>query len=128
MSVRRLELPGGQWVDVVDQLTHAQGRRVRAAQGSGRDDRVDEGVAAIVVAWSIVDVDGRPIECPTPAAAGIPTAAMDRIPDATFVELAAAAVDHLATILGGPDPNRSGGGSSGGSRQDPPASPSPTPS
>jgi hypothetical protein len=93
VSIERIDLPRGDWADITSRVNHAQYKRIRLAATS--NDQVDEGVAAVIVAWSIRDVDGHPLPSPEPAVDGIPVEAMATMPLDTFLALAERASEVL---------------------------------
>jgi hypothetical protein len=123
---RRVDLPDGQWADLVERLNHAQRQRIRFASSKGLDN-VTEGIAAMLIGWHVLDVDGIVIPVPSErTAGGYPSAILDTFPSDVVDELA----EEVARIVTGqPDPLGSAG-TSQGSAPDPgsPSSPSlPTP-
>ena len=108
---RRVDLPDGQWADLVERLNHAQRQRIRFA---GRDglDNVTEGVAAMLTGWHVVDVDG--VIIPVPAerpVGGFPSAVLDTFPSDVVDDIAVAA----AEIVTGEIVPKAGAGTSPGS-------------
>lgn len=93
----RVELPNGDWIDLVDRLNYGQQRRIADVAGS-RQDRAAETIAAMVLGWSLRDDFGDPIELPPVGIRGIPTEALDPIPLAHAVIIAdavSATLDHI---------------------------------
>lgn len=104
MATERVTLPGGDWVDLVTRLNHAQLRRIRQAAASPDQDSLTEGVAAMCSNWSVRDVDGADIPYPGGGPEGVPSEALDRFPADVVVAVARRAAEIAA---GGPDPNGS---------------------
>lgn len=97
----RLTLPNGDWVDLVDRMNYAQRRRIMAA--SGTPDIAGEGVAALIVNWSLRGLDDQPIPFPGADVDGIPSDALYPVPADVFDLIAEKAV----SIFNGPDPKGS---------------------
>lgn len=110
----RVELEGGEWVEIVTRLNHAQLRRIRRAASDPELDSLTEGVCAMVTGWLLHDTDGHEVPCPTPTVEGIPSEALDTIPADVVAVFGAAALEAAG---GQPDPK----GSDATSSASPPA-------
>jgi hypothetical protein len=118
VTPERVTLPDGDWVDLTTRLNYAQHRRMTTAKANGLD-AVTEGVAAMIVGWSLRDVNGQAIPLPPVEARGIPSAALDLIPFESMEAIADRAAELVKAIR---DP-KDGAGISPGS---PPAPSSPS--
>lgn len=106
----RHPLDGGEWIELVDRLNHAQMRRIRRAAVDVELDSLTEGVCAMVTGWLVHDVDGREVPFPALAAEGIASDGLDPLPAETVVAMGLIAVK----VAGGqPDPKGSDATSSG---------------
>jgi hypothetical protein len=103
-----VDLPDGQYVDLVDRLNHAQMRRIRRAAGDDELDGLTEGVAAMVTGWSLKDVEGTVVPFPTLGVDGVPSGALDTLPADLMLIVG---VEALTIANGAPDPKGSGGAS-----------------
>lgn len=85
----KLTLPDGQWADLRDRLTYAQGRSVRLALLASKDGAPGMAdldlalIRAYVAAWSVRDLEG----------ADVPLERPDQAPDDIVQTLANAAMD-----------------------------------
>lgn len=117
MASKRIPIEGGDWVDLVTRLNHAQFRRIRLAQGGDPGlDIQTETVAAMAATWSVRDVDGVEVPYPGGGPEGVPAAALDRFPSEVMVDLF---TEAAAIISGGPSPNDSAARSGSSSTPEP---------
>ena len=103
---KRFDLPNGEWVEFSTRINHAQQRRVQQAPPG---ERMDEGVAAIVLNWSLRDVDGNAIPFPGAAAHGVPVSALDMIPLETYALIAEEAAEVFTRAIALVSPPKAGG-------------------
>ena len=93
MSRDRFTFPDGDWVDLTARLNHAQRRRIIAARGT--PEVATESVAAMVLAWSLRDVEGAAIPFPGAELDGVAASAMDAIPMDSFDAIAQRAIELI---------------------------------
>jgi len=116
VPTERLNLPGGDWVDLASRVNHAQHRRIRSGYGSAEKDTITETAAALVTNWSVRDVDGADIPFPGAAPDGVTSESLDKLPHETVLAMFTRAAE---LFHGGPVPNASAGTS--GESPPPPA-------
>lgn len=83
----RVELSGGQWVELREWITRGQQRRIQTARARGLDPS-DEALAAMVVAGSL-----KGIELPAPGPEGMPAGTFDAMPADDFLTAVSRALD-----------------------------------
>jgi len=104
----RVELPDGQWVDLREELTHGQFKRLMRAQirretePEAGPDVLTEFVAVYASAWLVRAPDGSNIDLPADLDARL--AIIDAMPATVVATVADKAIDIWR---GRPDPNAS---------------------
>lgn len=105
----RVDLPGGDWIELTDRLNYAQMRRIRATSQAGGDTAL-EGVAAMARGWSLRDAQGVVVPFPGAEVDGVPSEAFDAVPFDLMMAImeAAARAPALEGLFGVEAPNAEG--------------------
>lgn len=106
--IHRVELPDGQWAELTPRLNHAQRRMIQR----GEPERVTAGLAAMLVRWHVLDVDGVVIPVPADrSVAGFPPSILDTFP----IEIVDTIALEASNLIAGDTVPKAGAGTSDGS-------------
>lgn len=91
----KVDLGGGDWIELTDRINYAQMRRIRATSATGGDTAL-EGVASMARGWLLHDAQGAVVPFPGAEVDGVPSEAFDAVPFDVMLAVMAAAADSPA--------------------------------